>query len=128
MKNNREELKIRSIRTSDFMDLFNKLPKNIKDQAIGAFNKWKDDPSMLGFKPVEANPIFWSAKIGDHYRAVAKKAKTPDGKNCYVWTWIGSHSDYNHELTRLKNHKRVADVVNRVRGDTSQPQHGKKLK
>ena len=32
----------------------------------------------------------WSARIGDHYRALADF----DGQT-YVWTWIGTHEEYN---------------------------------
>jgi mRNA-degrading endonuclease RelE of RelBE toxin-antitoxin system len=127
--NNKEEKSARSIRTKAFLDLLNKLPKDAKEQATVAFNKWKEDPSYVGFKPLgQSNNTFWSAKIGDGYRAVAKKMKDDQGKNCYVWTWIGSHENYNNEISRLKASKKVNDVINRMRGDTSQSKNTAKPK
>lgn len=43
----------------------------------------------LRFKPFKNNQ--WSARLGDHYRAVGRFV---DG-NTFLWTWIGSHEEYN---------------------------------
>ncbi len=118
---NTEEKSARSIRTKPFMDLLEKLPKEAREQAAIAFKKWKEDPSSVGFKPLgQSNNAFWSAQVGNGYRAVAKKMKDNEGRNCYVWTWVGSHENYNNEIGRLKASKKVSDIANRMRGDTSQ--------
>ena len=49
------------------------------------------DPS-LHFKKVG---IFWSARIGLNYRALAVK----DGED-YIWVWIGTHDEYEQILKR----------------------------
>ncbi len=45
--------------------------------------------SFASIQPFKNNQ--WSARVGDRYRAVGRFV---DG-NTFVWTWIGSHEDYN---------------------------------
>jgi hypothetical protein len=40
----------------------------------------------------------WSARIGDHYRAMAQKQG-----NIVVWFWIGTHEDYNNFMKQLRS-------------------------
>ncbi len=49
----------------------------------------------MQFKPVVRN--VWSARIGDHYRALAQK-----DSDVFVWFWIGTHEDYNNLLKQLR--------------------------
>jgi hypothetical protein len=39
--------------------------------------------------------IFWSARVGIQYRAIAKQRE--EG---LVWIWIGHHSEYDHWLQK----------------------------
>ena len=39
----------------------------------------------------------WSVRVGDHYRAVARKKA-----DHWMWFWIGSHEEYNHLAKRLR--------------------------
>ena len=128
-KNETEKHAVRSIRTREFMELFKKLEADVRKQAQAAFEKWKDNPAQIDFKPLnKTNNTFWSAKIGYSYRAFAKKTKDDEGRNCYVWTWIGTHEDYDNQLARLQAAKKSSDVINRMRGDTSSSKNSKKLK
>jgi hypothetical protein len=60
------------------------------DWADQKFELLKADPhhSSIRLKKVGQ---FWAARIGLHYRALAK-GRT-DG---LVWFWIGTHEQYNH--------------------------------
>ena len=51
-------------------------------------------PSMQ-FKPLVGD--VWSGRIGDHYRAVARKHG-----DLVVWFWIGTHEDYNNFVGQLR--------------------------
>jgi hypothetical protein len=80
-----------------FWDRFDKLPADIQALACEKFQIWKRDafhPS-LHFKPVIAN--VWSARVGDHYRALARRHG-----DLAVWFWIGTHEDYNNFIRQLR--------------------------
>lgn len=36
-------------------------------------------------------PGDWSARVGDHYRAVGYF----EDSDTFIWTWIGTHEEYN---------------------------------
>lgn len=82
---------LRSLATPDFWKLYRDLPEPTQRLADRAFAFWSRDPRYpaLRFKPFKQNQ--WSARVGDHYRAVGRFI---DG-NTFLWTWIGSHEDYN---------------------------------
>jgi hypothetical protein len=50
----------------------------------------------LRFKPIKGHANLWSVRIGDHYRAVGFYEKA----DLFIWTWIGSHEEYN-KLSKL---------------------------
>jgi hypothetical protein len=60
--------------------------------ADRAYQLWSHDPRhpSLRFKPFKKDQ--WSVRVGAHYRAVERFV---DG-NTFVWSWIGSHEDYNN--------------------------------
>jgi hypothetical protein len=65
--------------------------------ARDKFQAWLRDPFHLSmqFKLLGAN--VWSVRIGDHYRALARR----DGE-LVVWFWIGTHEKYNNIVRRLR--------------------------
>lgn len=74
--------------------MYRLLPPPIKKLAVKNYYLWNSNtlhPS-LHFKCI--NPIegIWSARVGDHYRAVCFRDPA-DG--CYHWFWIDSHEEYN---------------------------------
>ena len=78
----------------DFWHHYRRLPEHIQRLADKNFSLLKEDsrhPS-LHLKKVG---IFWSARIGITYRAVAKERS--EG---LVWIWIGHHAEYDDILKR----------------------------
>ena len=120
MENKKRE-SARSVRTKDFMEAYQKLNADERKLANAAFKNWQEDTTRVDFKALaQTNNLFWGAKVSDGLRAVARKTKDSEGKNCYVWCWIGSREGYTEELKRLNASKKINDIVNRMRGDTSQ--------
>jgi steroid 5-alpha reductase family enzyme len=79
--------------SSEFWDLYGKLPADVRKLADKKFALLKRDPQhpSLHFKKVGR---YWSVRIGIHYRALATQAGDD-----LRWHWIGSHSEYD-VLTR----------------------------
>jgi hypothetical protein len=76
----------------DFWFHYRQLPPEIRDLADKNFELLKQNlrhPS-LRLKKVG---IFYSARVGLHYRALAKERS--EG---LVWFWIGHHSEYDRLL------------------------------
>jgi hypothetical protein len=76
----------------DFWFHYRQLPPEIRDLADKNFELLKQNlrhPS-LRLKKVG---IFYSARVGLHYRALAKERR--EG---LVWFWIGHHSEYDRLL------------------------------
>ena len=74
-----------------FWRRFNALPPQIQQFAGRTYVLWLKDPfyPSLHFKKLKND--LWSVRIGDHYRA-AGYFLTSD---TFVWTWIGTHEEYN---------------------------------
>jgi hypothetical protein len=84
---------IPSVASSRFWVAFRSLPREVRKQATAAYRLWQRDafhPS-LHFKKV--GPELWSVRVGIQYRALGQF----DG-DLLVWTWIGSHADYDQFL------------------------------
>ena len=75
--------------SSEFWDLYEKLPINVRTLADKNYALLKEDPKhpSLHFKSVGK---FWSVRVGIRYRALA--VEIDDG---FLWFWIGSHSQYD---------------------------------
>ena len=75
--------------TSQFWQLYNALPPEVRDLADKNFALLKYDPnhSSLRFKKVGR---YWSARVGLHYRVLARERA--EG---LVWFWIGPHAIYD---------------------------------
>ena len=79
--------------SSEFWDLYEKLPVNVRTLADKNYALLKEDPKhpSLHFKSIGK---FWSVRVGIRYRALA--IEIDDG---FLWFWIGSHSQYD-KLTK----------------------------
>ena len=80
--------------TSKFWQHYDQLPAKIQSLADANFELLKSNPRhpSLHFKRVGR---FWSARVGDHYRAIAVE----DGSD-FAWFWIGHHSEYDRLIQR----------------------------
>jgi hypothetical protein len=80
---------VKHFTTSDFWDLYEKLPVNIQQIADRAYDLLKTNPlhPSLHFKKIGE---FRSVRIGLHFRAPGFEVN--DG---ILWFWIGSHSEYD---------------------------------
>ena len=75
--------------TPQFWNLYNALPRDVRDLADRCFALLQQDPShpSLHFKKVGR---YWSARVGLHYRVLARERA--EGM---VWFWIGPHAEYD---------------------------------
>ena len=76
--------------TPEFWDLYRDLPREVKKAARKAFRLWSATPfhPSLNFKKVGSSK--WSTRVGSNYRSVGRF----EGGS-FVWSWIGSHADYD---------------------------------
>ena len=84
-----------SKRTKRFKELYQALPKDIRQQAFAAYRLFRDNPyhPSLSFKQVDPKPPLYSVRIGLHYRALGIKQG-----DTIVWVWIGHHAEYDKIL------------------------------
>lgn len=82
---------VKSLVHPDFWRRYSALPADVQTLAKKCFALWMADPRYpsLQFKPLKHGQ--WSARVGAHYRAVGYFAD----KNTFLWTWIGTHEEYN---------------------------------
>ena len=83
-------MRLPSVATPEFWQLYRRLPAEIQALARKNYHLWRQNvfhPSMR-FKRIGNNN--WSARVGDHYRAVGKFSGS-----VYVWQWIGTHEEFN---------------------------------
>lgn len=73
-----------------FWQAFDGLPEPVQRLARKNHELLRRNPRhpSLHFKEVRSR--LWSARVGEHYRALAGF----DGTT-FVWFWIGSHQDYD---------------------------------
>ncbi|HEX3889478.1 MAG TPA: hypothetical protein VHX90_01390 [Verrucomicrobiae bacterium] len=79
--------------TPEFWQHFNRLPEEIQRLAKKDFELLKQNPRHPSLRLKKAGE-FWTARVGIHYRAVAKERT--EGLN---WFWIGHHSEYDRLLS-----------------------------
>ena len=89
---------MKSIVTKEFWKRFDQLPSPVQEQAIRAYEIWREDPfhSSLQFKRVNKSLSIYSVRIGLGYRALGVRDRED-----IVWFWIGSHADYDLLLRDL---------------------------
>ena len=79
-----------------FRKRFQELPPEVQQLARKNFKLWLNDPRRpsIHFKKIG---IFWSARIGPNYRALALiKDERAE------WFWIGPHDEYELLIRSLK--------------------------
>lgn len=81
-----------------FWRCFDALPEDVQRHAEHAYALWLADPfhKSLDFKQVHTRRPIVSVRIGLHWRAVGVR----EGETV-IWSWIGSHADYDHLLRSL---------------------------
>lgn len=82
-------------RTKEFRKRFERLPRDVQEQAEAAYRLFKKNPYYPGlhFECIDRQESIYSVRIGLHYRA----AGIWKGDTIF-WFFIGSHEDYNHLL------------------------------
>ena len=85
-----------------FWAAFYALPKRVQRAVRRAYRTFRDDPfhASLQFKQIHSRRPIFSARVGLGYRALAIR----DGAEM-VWFWVGTHSEYNHILSRLRKER-----------------------
>jgi hypothetical protein len=78
--------------TPDFWYHYRQLSPEVRDLADKSFQLLKSDPRHPSVRLKKVG-IFWSARVGLQYRALAKDR--PEG---LVWFWIGKHDKYEQIL------------------------------
>jgi hypothetical protein len=86
---------VKSRTTTSFRKLFANLPKQVQEQARGAYRQFKQDPyyPSLRFKKVHPQLPIYSARISKNYRAVGQL-----DEDTIIWFWVGSHAEYDRLL------------------------------
>jgi mRNA-degrading endonuclease RelE of RelBE toxin-antitoxin system len=82
-----------------FYKLLRALSQDIQQLARENFLLWKENPHhpSVKFERKKKSKNIYSARIGDHYRALAFMEA-----DIVKWFWIGSHADYDNLLVNLK--------------------------
>ena len=77
--------------TSSFWRCYHSLPGRAQELGHKNYLLWRQNPHhpSLRFKPLKNDQ--WSVRVGDHYRAVGYF----QDDYTFIWTWIGTHEDYN---------------------------------
>ncbi len=85
--------------TEKFRKCFIGLPKNVQNEAIKTFKLWKANPfaKNLKFKKIHGSNDIYSVRIGINWRSIGVKEEDE-----ITWFWIGSHSDYDKLIKKLK--------------------------
>jgi mRNA-degrading endonuclease RelE of RelBE toxin-antitoxin system len=84
--------------TARFKQALARLPRQVQILAYQKYEIWSKDPRhpSLRFKLLTGQKDLWSVRIGDHYRALGSF----QGPELFVWTWIGTHEEYNRLIKR----------------------------
>jgi len=74
-----------------FWKLYFELPSHVQRLAEKNYKIWLADPHHPSLRFKRFKKENGSVRIGDRYRAVGYFRAS----DTFVWTWIGSHEDYN---------------------------------
>ena len=78
--------------TPEFWFHYRKLPVEIRNLADKNFAILKDDSNHPSLRLKKVG-VYWSVRVGLHYRALAKERA--EG---LLWFWIGHHGEYDSIL------------------------------
>ena len=89
---------MKSVTTRRFRASLQALPVEVQLRAKTAYRLWLANPShrSLDYKQAHPSRPIMSVRIGLHWRAIGVRKD-----DAVVWTWIGSHSDYDKLLGRV---------------------------
>lgn len=92
-------LKVKSVATRRFWELFHALPPHVQKLAVKNYNLWRQNPShpSLRFRRLQGSEDRFTIRVGDHHRALGKLA----GEEV-SWVWIGTHADYDQLVSSRK--------------------------
>ncbi len=90
---------MRSHLTKDFIKLFYSLPDRIKLLAKQKYRQWKENSQhpSLNFKELISGSNIYSVRIGLGWRAIGVR-----NDDNIIWFWIGSHSDYDQLIKKIR--------------------------
>jgi len=88
---------VQSRRSKRFRALFRALPHDAKRQAYAAYRLFTHDPRHPSLHFKKLYDRLYSVRVGISYRALGVM-ENPD---LIVWTWIGSHAEYDQLIKRL---------------------------
>ena len=85
--------------TEKFWKAFEQLPRRIQEQAREAYDLWQTDPyhPNLQFKIINKQKQVYSVRIGIGWRALGVR-----DDNTIIWFWIGSHSEYDRLILKMR--------------------------
>lgn len=83
---------MKSYRSKQFQKLYDQLPISIQEQAQAAYKLFRTNPfhPSLHFKQIRSDAPVYSVRVGRSYRAIGIWKG-----DVIVWTWIGTHADYD---------------------------------
>lgn len=122
---NGEDMK--SYRTKSFRDAFDNLSEDRKKKATEVFQKWKENPTSINGNfcvSMNRRDVF-VARIGLNDRAIAIKDNI-NNEDVYMWSWIGSHEDYNkiikscsklETMTKVQQNKNIDRIAKNTNAD-----------
>jgi hypothetical protein len=89
---------LRSKKTPEFDELFDRLPEDIQQRARDAYRTWMTNPRhpALHFERMRGRRDLCSVRITRGYRALGLY-EAPD---MVVWFWISSHAEYDRLIGR----------------------------
>lgn len=85
--------------TSDFVDLFRKLPEHVRETARKNYGLWVENHAhpSLQFKKVHSVEPLYSARVGIGYRVLGLL-----DEDVITWFWIGPHDEYDRLISRYR--------------------------
>ena len=86
-----------SKRASSFKKLYSQLPEKAQHEANEAYRQFKANPDYPGLSFKQIVGIYYSARVGASYRALAALRT-----GYWLWFWIGTHAEYDRFLGQLR--------------------------
>lgn len=80
--------------TPRFWDCYRRLPLEVQRAADRAYELLRDNSAHPSLRLKKVG-VFWSVRVGGHYRAIAVE----DGPDL-IWVWMGTHAEYDHIVAR----------------------------
>lgn len=80
--------------TSEFWELYRKLPASVQRVADKNFGLLKEDSHYPSLHFKEVKDGLWSVRAGIGYRALAVLKE-----DTFYWFWIGTHAEYDRLIS-----------------------------